>query len=270
MMSTGVCLSAVSLPSATADLGLSSFVRSASAASTSLAIAATAVAAGVAADRLGRRRVLQWSYLLAAAACLAIVLIPSGAVYLAGNFLAGVAYGVMLTATYALVKVVAPPAGLGKALGLWGMYSIVFATAGSLAGGVLADVDWRWLFLVVPAMCALSALLTPRLLPRTPRIGSGPVDVPGLALIGLGLAAVISGLLAVASAPGEPPRMGARRGRRPPSRGLDAGRAAPARPGVPGAAVPLASRSWPRCSSASSSTAPTRRRSSASAPTCST
>ena len=49
MMSTGVCLSAVSLPSATADLGLSSFVRSASAASTSLAIAATAVAAGVAA-----------------------------------------------------------------------------------------------------------------------------------------------------------------------------------------------------------------------------
>ena len=63
MMSTGVCLSAVSLPSATADLGLSSFVRSASAASTSLAIAATAVAAGVAADRLGRRRVLQWSYL---------------------------------------------------------------------------------------------------------------------------------------------------------------------------------------------------------------
>jgi MFS family permease len=202
MMSTGVCLSAVSLPSATADLGLSSFVRSASAASTSLAIAATAVAAGVAADRLGRRRVLQWSYLLAAAACLAIVLIPSGVVYLAGNFVAGVAFGVMLTATYALVKVLAPPACLGKALGLWGMYSIVFATLGSVAGGLLADVDWRWLFLVVPAMCALSALLTPRLLPRTPRIGSGPVDVPGLALIGLGLAAVISGLLAVASAPG--------------------------------------------------------------------
>ncbi len=202
MMSTGVCLSAVSLPSATADLGLSSLVRSASAASTSLAIAATAVAAGVAADRLGRRRILQWSYLLAAVACLAIVLIPSGMVYLAGNFVAGVAFGVMLTATYALVKVVAPPACLGKALGLWGMYSIVFATAGSIAGGMLADVDWRWLFLVVPAMCALSALLTPRLLPRTPPIGSGPVDMPGLALIGLGLAAVISGLLAVGSAPG--------------------------------------------------------------------
>ena len=72
-----------------------------------------------------------WSYVLAAVPCLAIVLIPSGAVYLAGIFLAGVAYGVMLTATYALREGRRAPGGLGRALGLWGMYSIVFATAGA-------------------------------------------------------------------------------------------------------------------------------------------
>jgi hypothetical protein len=167
IMSTGVCLSAVSLASATSDLGLSPLMRSA----------------------------------CASAAGLAIVLIPSGAAYLAGNILAGVAYGVMLTATYAFVKVVAPGGSLGKALGLWGMYSIVFATAASLAGGLLAGVDWRWLFLVVPAMCALSALLTTRLLPPMPRVGAGPVDLWGLVLIGLGLVTVISGFLAVAADP---------------------------------------------------------------------
>jgi MFS family permease len=202
IMSAGVCLSAVSLASATTDLDLSPLMRSACAGAASLAIAATAVAAGVAADRLGRRRILMWSYVLAGLANVAIVLIPSGVVYLAGNFLAGVAYGVMLTATYANVKVVAPAGSLGRALGLWGMYSIVFATVANLAGGMLGGADWRWLFLVVPAMCVLSAILTPRLLPPMPRVGSGPVDVWGLVLIGLGLMIAISGLLAVATDPG--------------------------------------------------------------------
>jgi len=204
IMSTGVCLSAVSLVPATADLGLSPWLRSASASAASLAIAATAIAAGVAADRLGRRRVLMWSYLLTSAACLVVVAAPSGPVYLLGNVLAGVGYGVILTASYALVKAVAPPGGLGRALGLWGMVSIVVATVASLAGGLLADVDWRLLFLVVPAMCAPSALLTPRLLPRVPRLHAGPVDVWGLVLIGLGLVLLVTGLLAVAADPGAP------------------------------------------------------------------
>ena len=202
IMSTGVCLSAVSLATATADLGLSPFMVSACASAATLAIAATAIASGVAADRLGRRRVLMWSYVLGGVAGLAIVLIPSGTVYLLGNVLAGVAYGVMLTATYACVKVVAPVGSLGRALGLWGMYSIVFAAVASLAGGMLAGVDWRLLFLVVPAMCVPSALLTPRLLPRMPRTGSGPVDLWGLVLIGLGLMTVTTGFLAVATDPG--------------------------------------------------------------------
>ena len=108
----------------------------------------------------------------------------------------------ILTATYAFVKVVAPAGSLGRALGLWGMYSIVFAAVASLAGGMLAGVDWRLLFLVVPAMCVPSALLTPRLLPRMPRTGSGPVDLWGLVLIGLGLMTVTTGFLAVATDPG--------------------------------------------------------------------
>ena len=208
IMSTGVCLAAVALVPATSDLGLSPGLRSASASASSLALAATAIAAGVVADRLGRRRVLMWSYLLTSAACLAVVVAPSGPVYLLGNVLAGVGYGVILTASYAFVKAVAPPGGLGRSLGLWGMYSIVIATVASLAGGLLAGVDWRLLFLVVPAMCAPSALLTPRLLPRMARVRTGTVDVWGIVLIGLGLVLLGGGLLAVAAAPGAPAAWG--------------------------------------------------------------
>ncbi len=202
--STGICLSAVALAPATRDLDLSPLLRSAAAAAPSLAMAATAVAAGVAADRLGRRRVLLWSCVLAAGACLAVVLVPATPVYLAGVAAAGVAYGVMLTGTYAYLAAVAPPGSLGRAIGLWGTSSILVGTAASLAGGMLADVNWRLLFLVVPAMCAPAMVLLPRLLPPMPRVGRGPVDLCGLALLALGLAALITGLIAVGADPGAP------------------------------------------------------------------
>jgi len=192
----------VSIATAAESLGLSPFLRSAAAATPSLAIASTAVAVGVAADRLGRRALLTWSCVLAAAACLAVALVPVTAVYLVGITLAGVAYGVMLTGTYAYLSAVAPPERLGRAIGLWGTSSILIGTAASLAGGLLADAGWRWLFVVVPVLCVPAAALTPRLLPRMPRIRKGPVDVWGLALLGLGLAVLITGLLAVATAPG--------------------------------------------------------------------
>jgi predicted MFS family arabinose efflux permease len=202
--SAGICLAAVSLAPATEALDLSPFLRSAAAAAPSLAMAATAVAVGVAADRLGRRRLLVWSCILAAAACLAVVLVPASPVYLAGVAAAGVAYGVMLTGTYAYLAAVAPPGGLGHAIGVWGTSSILVGTAASLAGGLLADVDWRLLFLVVPAMCLPAAPLLPRLLPRMSRVREGSVDWWGLLLLGLGLALLITGLLVVATDPGLP------------------------------------------------------------------
>ncbi len=202
--SAGICLSAVSVAPATEALDLSPFLRSAAAAAPSLAMAATAVAAGVAADRLGRRRLLVWACVLAAGACLAVLLVPAGPVYLAGIAAAGVAYGVMLTGTYAYLAAVAPPGGLGRAIGVWGTSSILIGTTASLAGGLLADVDWRLLFLVVPAMCAPALVLLPRLLPPMPRLRDAPVDAGGLLLLGLGLAALIAGLLAVGTDPGMP------------------------------------------------------------------
>ncbi len=124
-----------------------------------------------------------WSYLLAAAACLAIVLVPSrdglpGRQHPRRRRLRRDAD----RAPTRYVKVVAPPERLGKAMGLWGIYSIVFATAASLAGGMLAESDWRWLFLVVPAMCVLERAADPTPAPAHAahrlgaggRVGTGP------------------------------------------------------------------------------------------------
>ena len=198
---TGATLATVSLVEAAQDMGLSPTMRSAAAAAISLAIAATAVAAGVAADRLGRRRVLMGSYVLAGGANLAIFVFPSGWVYVVGLVVAGLGYGAMLTGSYAYVKAVAPGKSLGMGLGLLGMFTTIVTMVTSLGGGALAYWDWRWLFLIVPAMCLVSFVLTPRLLPPMPRVGSGPVDLVGLALLGGAMVLVISGVSRVTAHP---------------------------------------------------------------------
>jgi MFS transporter, DHA2 family, multidrug resistance protein len=203
---TGGTLATVSLVDAARDMALSPTMRSAAASAVSLAIAATAVAAGVAADRLGRRPLLMASFVLAGGANLAILLFPAGWVYVAGLVVAGLGYGVMLTSSYAYTKAVAPGKSLGLGLGLVGLITTIVVMVTSIGGGALADVGWRWLFLVVPVMCAVSFVLTPRLLPPMPRVGSGRVDLAGLALLGAGMVTVISGVSRVTAHP--PDRMG--------------------------------------------------------------
>lgn len=200
---TGGTLAGVSLVDASQAMDLSAGMRSAAAGAVSLAIAATAVAAGVAADRLGRRPLLVASFVLAGAANLAIFLFPTGWVYLGGLVVAGLGYSVMLTSSYAYTKAVAPGRSLGMGLGLVGMFTTVIVMATSLGGGALAAVGWRWLFLVVPVMCAVALPLTPRLLPPMPRTGGGRVDVAGLALLGAGMVAVIMGASRVTAHPPE-------------------------------------------------------------------
>jgi MFS transporter, DHA2 family, multidrug resistance protein len=201
---TGATLATVSLVDATKDLGLSPFVRSASAAAISLAIAATAIAAGVAADRFGRRLLLMWSYLISGVANLAIFLFPSDGMYLIGLIAAGLGYGAMITGSYAYMKALAPGRSLGWGLGLSGVYTTIVCTVTTLLGAALALGEWRWLFLVAPAMCAISAALTPRLLPPMPRVTSGPISIISLVVVGLGLVFVVGGLSQATAHPDVP------------------------------------------------------------------
>jgi MFS family permease len=129
---TGMSLSTPSLVEATKSLHLSAFMYSASASATSLAMAATAMAAGVVADRLGRHRVLMGSFVIAGGANLAICLFPTGPVYLGGLTLAGVGYSIMVTSSFAYVRAVAPGRSLGWGLGLFGLFSTLMCAVTSV------------------------------------------------------------------------------------------------------------------------------------------
>jgi hypothetical protein len=67
------------------------------------------------------------------------------------------------------------------------------AAVASVAGGYLTGISWRALFVVVPIMCLVAGLLTPRLLPLVPSVPGGKADVAGLVLLGVGMVLLLVG-----------------------------------------------------------------------------
>lgn len=199
---TGAALATIALVDASRALALTPDERTLAASVGTLALAATVIASGLLADRIGRRHVLMGSFVVAIAGSVLIALSWGVVPYVLGTVITGVAYGAMFAGSFAYVKTVAPGSGLGWALGLFGTYATIVAALASISGGYLADVSWRALFLVVPVMCLISLIATPRLLPVVPRVGGGRVDVAGLVMLGVGLVLLLVGVSRATTAGG--------------------------------------------------------------------
>ena len=200
---TGASLSAISLVDASESMALSDTMRAACAGAISLTIAATAVPAGLFADRIGRRRLLWWSFLVTGAANLLIALVPQAWSYLVGLIIAGVGYGAMGTSAYAYVKRIATGNTLGRALGILGVYISVLTFLANVGGSALANINWRLLFVVLPLMCLVALVLTPRLLPVMEAIRGGSVDWAGIVLLALSITGLVGGLGRISSPGGQ-------------------------------------------------------------------
>ncbi len=89
----------------------------------------------------------------------------------------------------------ARPEVRGRTMGVLGLPVLVGPLAGPTLGGWLVEYSWRWIFLINMPIALVAIPLALRLLPRDAPAGARErLDVPGLALIGPGLAAVVYGL----------------------------------------------------------------------------
>lgn len=166
-----------------------------------LAQAATVLLMGFLADRLGRRRVLIASLLLAAVGGLLAASAPTAPLFLLGRALAGIGMGSVLAASFAAVRSVVRPEQLAQALGLWNLLIVVGFIGGSLLGGVLADSSWRLALALVPLLSLLCLLPLTSLLPPMPANPALKADAPGLismaaamVLLLLGVSHAVEGL----------------------------------------------------------------------------
>jgi MFS family permease len=172
----------VALPSIRADLGLSTGMLSGVVSAYVLGYGGFMLLGGRAADLLGRRRMfLLW---------LAVFLVFSGLgglategwMLLVARFVTGVAAAFMAPAGLALVTGNFPEGPQRtKALGVYAGIAAGGFSLGLVVGGLLASIDWRWVFF---APVALSAVILAVAIPlikdvETPERQEGGFDLAG-------------------------------------------------------------------------------------------
>lgn len=95
----------------------------------------------------------------------------------------------------ALLREAMPPARLPFAMGLISGIVGAGAGAGLVVGGLLADyLSWRSLFVLGAVLALVSLLMAVRWIPAGEPAARGRLDLPGAALLGLGLVALLLAL----------------------------------------------------------------------------
>ncbi len=147
-------------------------------------------------DRLGHRRLLLWGvglFCLGSALC---GLAPGIVELLVGRGAQGLGAAMMSAAGLALVALLNPGKGRGKAVGMVGVAVSLGYLAGPTLGGVIAHyLGWRFVFWInLPIGAALVAVGL-WVLPPTPRAKqAGGLDLVGVVLLVAGLYFLVSGL----------------------------------------------------------------------------
>jgi len=163
-----------------------------------LTLSALVLAGGAMGDRFGIGRVFAWGiagFVLCSLACAAAL---DAGQMIAARALQGVAAGVMVPGSMALVARAYPRAERGRALGLWAAATTATTALGPVLGGVLLSIGggeiWRAIFaLNLPLGLAALTLLRRYALPDRGRPGI-PIDLAGAGLAVLGLGLVAGGL----------------------------------------------------------------------------
>ncbi|WP_369182804.1 MFS transporter [Streptomyces sp. Y1] len=142
------------------------------------------------ADRSGTKQVFLLGLGVFTAASAGCAAAPDLGVLIATRALQGVGAALMAPSSMSLLLGLFPPRKRGVAVGLWTAVGGVGSAAALPLGGLLAEVDWRWVFVVNLPLGAVALLLGGWSLTR-----SGTEDGPRPDLLGIGLLAVSVGAI---------------------------------------------------------------------------
>jgi EmrB/QacA subfamily drug resistance transporter len=146
-------------------------------------------------DRFGRRRMFLVGISVFTVASALAALAPSTGALIAARALQGAGAAIVTPLTLTLLSTAFPEGKRGLALGAWSGISGLAVALGPLVGGAVVDgISWHWIFwLNVPIGIVLIPLAAARL--SESRGPAGQLDLPGLALAGLGLLGVVFGIV---------------------------------------------------------------------------
>jgi EmrB/QacA subfamily drug resistance transporter len=160
-----------------------------------VATAAGLITGGRLGDLFGRRRMFFIGLALFCLASAACGLAPTSAVLVLARVVQGLAAALFAPQVLAILGVAYQGRDRIRAFTAYGLSLGLAAVCGQLIGGLLIQADvagsgWRSVFLVNVPVGAAALLLTPRLVPES-RVPGGRLDLVGVALVTLGLVAIV-------------------------------------------------------------------------------
>ncbi len=182
---------AVALRDVQADLGAGVAQLQGVVTAYTVALAALLLTGGTLADVAGRRRVFLAGLAVFAAASAACALADSTTSLIAARAVQGVGAALVLPGGLAVLAAAYPePGPRARAVGLWAATGGSALVAGPLVGGLLvAASGWPAIFWVNVPLCALVALVIAFAPAGPPPSRDRRLDLPGQALVAIGLAA---------------------------------------------------------------------------------
>jgi len=162
-----------------------------------LSFAVLLVTGGRLGDLFGRRRMFLFGVVTFALSSAAIGFSPSDTWLVAWRAVQGVGAAFMMPATLSIISNAFPPHERGKAIGTWAGVSAMALAIGPVVGGLLVqDVSWQSIFflnLPVAAGAVVVTLFATR--ESRDETVERVVDVPGVAALTVGLAALVIALV---------------------------------------------------------------------------
>ena len=162
-----------------------------------LSFAVLLVTGGRLGDLFGRRKIFLAGVVIFASASAAIGFSPSDTWLVAWRAVQGVGSALMMPATLSIITNAFPPEERGKAIGTWAGVSAMALAIGPVVGGFLVEsVSWQSIFFLnVPV--AVGAVVISLFAVRESRdeTVARSVDIPGVATLTVGLAALVLALV---------------------------------------------------------------------------
>jgi EmrB/QacA subfamily drug resistance transporter len=161
-----------------------------------IALAATLVVLGRLGDRIGQRPVFLAGVVLFTAASVACALAPSLWLLVVARVVQAVGAAAQLPTSLALLLADVPAGRRTRATRDWAAVGGLAAVAGPVLGGLLVQVDWRWVFVVNLPIGLLAAVAGWATLPSAGRRDRSRLpDLGGAALVTLAVAAFCGALV---------------------------------------------------------------------------
>lgn len=164
----------------------------------SLVLAVCFLSMGRIADRYGQKRVFMFGLVTFTLFSMLCGFAPSIDWLIAFRAGQGVGGAALLTISLAIVLGAFPRRQQGMAVGLWGALGTAAAAVGPVLGGVLVTYGhWSWIFFVNIPVGICAVVVCSIVIPAHVRKArsAGGIDIPGIAISGLGLFMLTMGLV---------------------------------------------------------------------------